>query len=186
MSAHILADLRYRAPCTSETHTRICNKPVGALPNGGISATWDCRPRCLGWPNLALVRRNNKIKMLSLRWIGATASAIPRQCLQGRLAATGRLYSQSVRPLAYDLHEPASPRTDKKKAPILFLHGLFGSKKNNRGISKLVESSRSSLSCMTNNPHRALARDLGRYVYALVRHTQPIMGACAQKDSTAK
>ncbi|CAM1508538.1 Fc.00g053860.m01.CDS01 [Cosmosporella sp. VM-42] len=60
-----------------------------------------------------------------------------------------RCYSQSIRPLAYDLHEPPKPRTDKQNAPILFLHGLFGSKKNNRGISK------------------ALARDLGRYVYAL-------------------
>ncbi|RGP71640.1 non-ribosomal peptide synthetase [Fusarium longipes] len=38
---------------------------------------------------------------------------------------------------------------NKKKSPIVFLHGLFGSKKNNRAISK------------------ALARDLGRYVYAL-------------------
>ncbi|KAH8887464.1 alpha/beta-hydrolase [Thozetella sp. PMI_491] len=52
-------------------------------------------------------------------------------------------------PLVYDLHEPAKPVTDQKTSPILFMHGLFGSKKNNRSISK------------------ALARDLGRYVYAL-------------------
>ncbi|KAJ6784868.1 hypothetical protein PWT90_00888 [Aphanocladium album] len=51
--------------------------------------------------------------------------------------------------LAYDLHEPPKPRTTPDNAPILFLHGLFGSKKNNRAMSK------------------ALARDLGRYVYAL-------------------
>ncbi|KAK1770572.1 hypothetical protein QBC33DRAFT_576229 [Phialemonium atrogriseum] len=50
-------------------------------------------------------------------------------------------------PLVYDLHEPAKPVTDKQTAPILFLHGLFGSKKNNRTI--------------------ILARDLGRYVFAL-------------------
>ncbi|KAH7152548.1 hypothetical protein B0J13DRAFT_594346 [Dactylonectria estremocensis] len=86
--------------------------------------------------------------MLSLRRTGATASSAIRKGLWSQ-SAVGRLYSQSVRPLAYDLHEPTSPRTDKQKAPILFLHGLFGSKKNNRGISK------------------ALARDLGRYVYAL-------------------
>uniref|UniRef100_A0A8H7NH02 AB hydrolase-1 domain-containing protein n=1 Tax=Bionectria ochroleuca TaxID=29856 RepID=A0A8H7NH02_BIOOC len=67
------------------------------------------------------------------------------------IAAARRSYAsvQVVSPLAYDLHEPAKPRTDKQNEPILFLHGLFGSKKNNRAISK------------------ALARDLGRYVYAL-------------------
>ncbi|KUI58874.1 hypothetical protein VP1G_06120 [Cytospora mali] len=54
-------------------------------------------------------------------------------------------------PLVYDLHEPAKPVSDNpdRTSPILFLHGLFGSKKNNRGISK------------------ALARDLGRSIYAL-------------------
>ncbi|KAK7398000.1 hypothetical protein QQX98_012628 [Neonectria punicea] len=105
--------------------------------------------------------------MFSVRRIGTAVPAIARQGL--RIPATaGRLYSQSVGPLAYDLHEPASPRTDKAKAPILFLHGLFGSKKNNRGISK------------------ALARDLGRCVYALVRHIRRIMGADAQNDSTTK
>lgn len=51
--------------------------------------------------------------------------------------------------LAYDLHEPTKPRMKKTENPILFLHGLFGSKKNNRTLSK------------------ALARDTGRYVYAL-------------------
>lgn len=51
--------------------------------------------------------------------------------------------------LAYDLHEPLKPRTTPEDAPIIFLHGLFGSKKNNRAMSK------------------ALARDLGRYVYAV-------------------
>ena len=41
--------------------------------------------------------------------------------------------------LAYDLHEP--PKDAKKSstddgAAILFIHGLFGSKANNRGMSK--------------------------------------------------
>lgn len=54
-----------------------------------------------------------------------------------------------VAPLAYDLHQPSKPKFDEKQSPILFLHGLFGSKKNNRAISK------------------AISRDLGRYVYAL-------------------
>jgi hypothetical protein len=56
------------------------------------------------------------------------------------IAAARRSYAsvQVVSPLAYDLHEPAKPRTDKQNEPILFLHGLFGSKKNNRAISKCV------------------------------------------------
>ncbi|KAK3328445.1 Alpha/Beta hydrolase protein [Cercophora scortea] len=54
-------------------------------------------------------------------------------------------------PLVYDLHAPNKPAAvaDAKTAPIIVMHGLFGSKKNNRGISKV------------------LARDLGRYVYAV-------------------
>ncbi|KAF1813495.1 abhydrolase domain-containing protein [Eremomyces bilateralis CBS 781.70] len=52
--------------------------------------------------------------------------------------------------LSYDLHEP-SPKQDGEQlgAPIVFLHGLFGSKQNNRSMSK------------------ALARDLRRPVYAV-------------------
>ncbi|KAI9859382.1 MAG: hypothetical protein M1813_006719 [Trichoglossum hirsutum] len=53
--------------------------------------------------------------------------------------------------LAYHIHEPvnqvASPGS--QAAPILFIHGLFGSKANNRTISKV------------------LARDLKRPVYAI-------------------
>ncbi|GAB1314311.1 hypothetical protein MFIFM68171_04521 [Madurella fahalii] len=51
--------------------------------------------------------------------------------------------------LAYDLHEPAKPVGDRQTSPIIFMHGLFGSKKNNRTISKV------------------LARDLGRHVFAV-------------------
>lgn len=36
--------------------------------------------------------------------------------------------------LAFDCHEP--PTKAPRAQPILFLHGLFGSKKNNRGLSK--------------------------------------------------
>ncbi|KAK3297562.1 Alpha/Beta hydrolase protein [Chaetomium fimeti] len=72
--------------------------------------------------------------------------------------------------LAYDLHEPAKPVADKQTSPIIFMHGLFGSKKNNRTISKV------------------LARDLRRHVYAVDlrnhgdsphdhRHDYPAMAA---------
>ncbi|KAI9158826.1 non-ribosomal peptide synthetase [Paramyrothecium foliicola] len=60
-----------------------------------------------------------------------------------------RSYSSIVRPLAFDIHEPSTTKAQPSAAPIIFLHGLFGSKKNNRAISK------------------ALARDLGRSIYAL-------------------
>ena len=40
-------------------------------------------------------------------------------------------------PLVYDLHESPTPTVpDNKTSPIIVMHGLFGSKKNNRGISK--------------------------------------------------
>ncbi|KAK0728012.1 Alpha/Beta hydrolase protein [Lasiosphaeria miniovina] len=55
----------------------------------------------------------------------------------------------STVPLAFDLHKPAKPVADRQTSPIIVMHGLFGSKKNNRSISKV------------------LARDLGRYVFAL-------------------
>ncbi|KAI4842237.1 alpha/beta-hydrolase [Aureobasidium sp. EXF-8845] len=49
--------------------------------------------------------------------------------------------------LAYDFYEAEKP--DTKKDPIVFIHGLFGSKKNNRSMSKVF------------------ARDLNRPVYAI-------------------
>ncbi|KAF2086893.1 mitochondrial hydrolase [Saccharata proteae CBS 121410] len=52
--------------------------------------------------------------------------------------------------LSFDLHEPpAKSGSGSDNAPILILHGLFGSKRNNRSISKV------------------LARDLNRPIYAL-------------------
>ncbi|KAK5135945.1 hypothetical protein LTR08_004403 [Meristemomyces frigidus] len=53
--------------------------------------------------------------------------------------------------LAYDLHEPpaSSDAPSRNAPPIVFIHGLFGSKKNNRSMSKV------------------LARALNRSVYAL-------------------
>lgn len=42
--------------------------------------------------------------------------------------------------LAYDLYEPPQG-SEAKNAPIVFIHGLFGSKKNNRSMSKFVLSS---------------------------------------------
>ncbi|KAI1662975.1 alpha/beta-hydrolase [Daldinia decipiens] len=52
-------------------------------------------------------------------------------------------------PLAFDHHEPPKGGHDHKDSPIIFMHGLFGSKKNNRSVS------------------RVLARDLKRHVYTV-------------------
>ena len=47
-----------------------------------------------------------------------------------------RCYSSfSALPLSFTLHEPPQA-ADTKAAPMLVMHGLFGSKQNNRSISK--------------------------------------------------
>lgn len=48
--------------------------------------------------------------------------------LESSLSATARL--------AYDLHIAKDIEQDPTQSPIVFMHGLFGSKKNNRSISK--------------------------------------------------
>ncbi|KAI0490752.1 alpha beta hydrolase fold family [Xylaria cf. heliscus] len=71
------------------------------------------------------------------------------------LRSLSRAYSSSSSttggrvPLVFDHH--AAPNSDRHRqdAPIIFMHGLFGSKKNNRSVSKV------------------LARDLKRHVYAI-------------------
>ncbi|KAK5729421.1 hypothetical protein LTR17_011951 [Elasticomyces elasticus] len=73
-------------------------------------------------------------------------------------AFTNRAYSSTPlsngTTLAYDLHEaPNAAPGSAQNAPIVFIHGLFGSKKNNRSI--------------THASGRALARDLKRPVYAI-------------------
>ncbi|PQE16577.1 hypothetical protein CJF30_00003271 [Rutstroemia sp. NJR-2017a BBW] len=76
---------------------------------------------------------------------------LPRLFSPTLLRACRRNYSttgSNIVPLVYDLHEPAKASSNAPRA-IIFMHGLFGSKKNNR-------------SCF-----RALARDLGRPVYAV-------------------
>jgi hypothetical protein len=39
-------------------------------------------------------------------------------------------------PLAYDLYEPPNSHLDRHERPIVILHGLFGSKRNNRTVSR--------------------------------------------------
>lgn len=38
--------------------------------------------------------------------------------------------------MAYQAHAPAHAEADPTDRPIIIMHGLFGSKQNNRGISK--------------------------------------------------
>ncbi|KAL2068362.1 hypothetical protein VTL71DRAFT_16460 [Oculimacula yallundae] len=78
---------------------------------------------------------------------------IPLRCLprfQAQSYIRRSYSSQKNTPLklAYDLHSPSNPSSSAPRA-IIFMHGLFGSKANNRSISK------------------ALARDLGRPIYAV-------------------
>lgn len=60
-------------------------------------------------------------------------AALTSRCIVLRAYSTTNL-SNGIN-LAYDLHEP--PATAARDAPpIVFIHGLFGSKKNNRSMSK--------------------------------------------------
>ncbi|KAI0592970.1 alpha/beta-hydrolase [Biscogniauxia sp. FL1348] len=97
------------------------------------------------------------------RVLCARAPTTIRASLPASSSPLRRLYSTApndndtrVR-LVYDHHEAqaqaqaggAAAAPDKRDSPIIFLHGLFGSKKNNRTVC------------------RVLARDLKRHVYAL-------------------
>lgn len=77
--------------------------------------------------------------------LGVSARHMARGRAFARPLASIALHSYSTStintvPLVYDLHEPAKPVSDdpNQTSPILFMHGLFGSKKNNRSISKYV------------------------------------------------
>lgn len=77
--------------------------------------------------------------MLALNALGRHHLTLPRTSnLYLRRAYATTQLSNGIT-LAYDLHEP--PKDVKKSlsddgAAILFIHGLFGSKANNRGMSK--------------------------------------------------
>jgi hypothetical protein len=86
--------------------------------------------------------------------LAAAAAAAAARCSATRSAAC-RFYSSAsdvVSPLAFDLHEPAKPKFDSKTSPILFLHGLFGSKKNNRAMSKYVLLKEHKVAAITRLP----------------------------------
>ncbi|EAA26606.2 alpha/beta-hydrolase [Neurospora crassa] len=88
---------------------------------------------------------------------GASATLVARRLFSSASAATPSSTATntvppvvSTVPLVYDLHSPENPTVPNKETqPIIFIHGLFGSKKNNRSISK------------------QLARDLGRHIFAI-------------------
>ncbi|KAF2763614.1 alpha/beta-hydrolase [Teratosphaeria nubilosa] len=69
--------------------------------------------------------------------------------------------------LAYDLHSPPHGKPLNNAPPIIFIHGLFGSKKNNRSMSKVF------------------ARDLNRSVYALDMRNHGDSSHNARHDYTA-
>ncbi|KAF2719875.1 alpha/beta-hydrolase [Polychaeton citri CBS 116435] len=88
--------------------------------------------------------------MLAQRSLPRLRSSIAgRQCQSVSLIrtfSTTRL-SNGIE-LAYDLHPPPS-KDDNNNAPVVFIHGFFGSKMNNRSMSKIF------------------ARELNRPVYAI-------------------
>ena len=91
-------------------------------------------------------------KRLQLHSAGVWRSSImpPRLVLRSVLrvgqSIYTRAYSSGRVSLAFDLHEPVKG-SDPKNAPIIFMHGLFGSKKNNRSISKWASTCRAGWTC---------------------------------------
>lgn len=61
--------------------------------------------------------------------------------------------------LAYDLHDNGGKATG---APVLVLHGLFGSKKNNRSISKSVAISSAHCASPTRRNNQAFIPTLAK------------------------
>ena len=103
---------------------------------------------------------SRKMANMRTRW----TSCLPSICQY----APRRAYSAVPRiSLAFDLHSPAQPSSNAP-GPIIFMHGLFGSKKNNRSISKWACHNHTNLGIPLIRYHRALARDLGRPIYAVV------------------
>jgi hypothetical protein len=81
--------------------------------------------------------------------VPASRTPVPR--MQGPFRVVPRLAGGRSRPwatrirtlqhartlsLAYTLQRPADGEIDERYAPIIMMHGLFGSKQNNRSISK--------------------------------------------------
>lgn len=132
-------------------------------------AGWGCRfaPRSMAGSSRSLLslasgRSTQRPVLRSPRILRASYSSAPGGSGDGPVE------------LVYDLHAPAKPVGDNKTQPILFLHGLFGSKKNNRSISRQVHCSFTCAMIVQRTvpmltAARMLARDLGRSVYALVR-----------------
>lgn len=54
------------------------------------------------------------------------------------VAGAARFYSSTIEtvPLAFTLHKPPADSKTTPGTPLVVLHGLFGSKSNNRSISK--------------------------------------------------
>jgi pimeloyl-ACP methyl ester carboxylesterase len=82
--------------------------------------------------------------MLALRALPGLQQSykqLPSNCLRAFSTTT---LSNGIT-LAYDLHEPTKKADSGLRSlrdnapPIIFIHGLFGSKKNNRSISKYAQ-----------------------------------------------
>lgn len=74
------------------------------------------------------------LMLLSARSIASLISAKPRLSLSRPFSSNASRQLQ----LAFDLHEPPKDHSfsSSPSSPIVFVHGLFGSKKNNRSMSK--------------------------------------------------
>lgn len=90
-------------------------------------------------------------------------------------------------PLSFDIHEP-KVKPEVEKSPVLIVHGLFGSKSNNRSIAKiLAEDLNRSIYCLDlrnfgQSPHinrldyPSLAADVERFIQEQVKQKPILVG----------
>lgn len=79
---------------------------------------------------------HNSPEKLKARSIFRMPPRLPTVLITNAPKGILRAYSTNTKlTLAFDLHKPAKPISNAPGA-IIFMHGLFGSKKNNRSISK--------------------------------------------------
>ena len=69
----------------------------------------------------------------------ASGGALFRRTILPASSSSSCNFSSSIRDtvsLAFDHHKPPQSDRHQQDAPIVFMHGLFGSKKNNRTVSR--------------------------------------------------
>lgn len=115
-------------------HTRIHHRPRGKKKK---KRDLFYNPRLTGLWVTDRRQPHDKTQMHATRPRVASAATKTAGTLLRSTTTTRRPFSSShTVPLAFDHHEPPKSDRHRQDAPIIFMHGLFGSKKNNRTVSR--------------------------------------------------